>query len=168
MLQPQRQWSAPFWFIGLEQGIGKSESDTSAARLRAWEAMRRPDICDCFEFHQKYRTSRGSPRSHLFKELGDLCSWCSRRSWTRSPIPIPDGFISEISGDGPLQRQGRVSLSYPERYPRDSEVVLIAKPDSSPTASNAFARRLPTTALVSCSCTQEGMPLIGRQSLDIR
>lgn len=45
-------WSAPYWFIGPEQGKGRFEDDSSGARLAAWERLHRPEVCDCARFHQ--------------------------------------------------------------------------------------------------------------------
>lgn len=46
------RWDAPYWFIGPEQGKGKVEESSNAPRIRAWDNLGKPDICDCFEFHK--------------------------------------------------------------------------------------------------------------------
>ena len=46
------KWSAPYWFIGPEQGNGRSEDDYFDERLAAWEMLQRPEVCDCASFHQ--------------------------------------------------------------------------------------------------------------------
>lgn len=61
-------WSAPYWFIGPEQGKGRGEADSSEERLRAWEALQRPDICDCASFHR----CLGDTRWHLPEAPGKL------------------------------------------------------------------------------------------------
>ena len=162
------QWSAPFWFVGPEQGVGKSESDTSTARLRAWKALHEPDICDCFEFHEQIPDLMGftgkPPLQGTWRSLLGVAGGFGPKVRPR----FQTGFIRGISGDGPTRVQRRVSLSYLERHRRDCEAGLIAKPDSSQAALSAFARRLRTTTLVWYSCTERAMPLIGPQSLGIR
>jgi hypothetical protein len=52
------EWKAPFWFIGPEQGLSSQESDDNQERIAAWIRMGRPEICDCYLFHQEIRETR--------------------------------------------------------------------------------------------------------------
>lgn len=57
-------WNAPYWFIGPEQGKGRSEQISNEVRAERWSAaLNRPEICDCRIFHEV---------------IGDL-TWHSRR-----------------------------------------------------------------------------------------
>jgi hypothetical protein len=52
------EWKAPFWFIGPEQGKGSQESNDNQERLAAWIRMGRPEVCDCYLFHQEIHETR--------------------------------------------------------------------------------------------------------------
>lgn len=49
------RWSAPHWFIGLEQGGGDNER-----RAEAFKELQRDGLCDCRQFHLRI----GEPRWH--------------------------------------------------------------------------------------------------------
>lgn len=42
-------WNAPYWFIGLGEGIGPNE--TVEERAMAWCELEQDGLCDCREFH---------------------------------------------------------------------------------------------------------------------
>ena len=44
-------WAAKYWFVGLEEGGGKT-CDEVSARLRAWDQRGRPEIVDLRGFHR--------------------------------------------------------------------------------------------------------------------
>lgn len=44
-------WKAPYWFIGLEQGIGKHENNDLKTRINAWIKLERMELNDCRMFH---------------------------------------------------------------------------------------------------------------------
>ncbi|WP_216850314.1 hypothetical protein, partial [Granulicella sp. L46] len=46
-------WSAPYWFIGPEQGKGPREVTGNALRAEAWKSLGGPETCDCFEFQRQ-------------------------------------------------------------------------------------------------------------------
>ncbi len=46
-------WTAPYWFIGPEQGRGPGESEGHEQRVEAWIASGRPELCDCRDYHEK-------------------------------------------------------------------------------------------------------------------
>ena len=43
-------WSAPYWFIGLEEG-GVDSAEDFEKRVNAWDEMGQPDLLDLREFH---------------------------------------------------------------------------------------------------------------------
>lgn len=45
------RWEAPYWFIGPEQGQGKSENDKLGARADAWNGLGRPELADLKRYH---------------------------------------------------------------------------------------------------------------------
>ena len=44
-------WSAPYWFIGPEQGQAPEENDDLNLRLKAWLELGGGELTDCREFH---------------------------------------------------------------------------------------------------------------------
>jgi hypothetical protein len=42
------RWSAPYWFIGPEQGQGR---DDLCRRFEVWKKLNQDGLCDCREFH---------------------------------------------------------------------------------------------------------------------
>lgn len=46
-------WSAPFWFLGPEQGMSKCGSDTLEARFTAWQKLGSLELDDCKRFHEE-------------------------------------------------------------------------------------------------------------------
>jgi hypothetical protein len=47
------RWDAPFWFIGPEEGMDPSEHNDLTHRLRAWNSLGGPELCDCASFHRQ-------------------------------------------------------------------------------------------------------------------
>lgn len=45
------RWSAPYWFLGPEQGMSKKGGDSLEARAEAWSYFGRRALDDCREFH---------------------------------------------------------------------------------------------------------------------
>ena len=45
------RWTAPFWFIGPEQGQSPSEHDDLKPRVEAWRTLGGGELTDCREFH---------------------------------------------------------------------------------------------------------------------
>ena len=66
-------WTAPYWFIGPEQGQGKHEKDDLGLRLRAWERLGKPDLADLKEFHDLIDpgmwTREGTPLQSTWRKL---------------------------------------------------------------------------------------------------
>jgi hypothetical protein len=66
-------WTSPYWFIGPEQGQGKSEDDDLGPRLRAWESLGKPELADLKEFHDKISqgmwTKEGTPLQKTWRKL---------------------------------------------------------------------------------------------------
>src|ERR1700747_2493049 len=44
------RWDAPYWFIGPEQGQARKENNDLQPRLKAWQELGSPEVCDCKEF----------------------------------------------------------------------------------------------------------------------
>lgn len=44
-------WSAPYWFIGPEQGQAPEENDDLNPRVKAWLELGGGELTDCREFH---------------------------------------------------------------------------------------------------------------------
>jgi len=60
------RWDAPYWFIGLEEGMGPSE--TIQQRCHAWRQLETDGLSDCCEFHVQIgdlRLHRESPPPRL-------------------------------------------------------------------------------------------------------
>jgi hypothetical protein len=53
-------WSAPYWFLGPEQGMGRNENDDLNRRIEAWRHFGSRELDDCREFHFRI----GETRSH--------------------------------------------------------------------------------------------------------
>lgn len=77
------RWSAPFWFIGSEEG-GR---DDLLNRASVWRAMGMPDVCDCKEFHSRinifkhFLPAPGPPLVPTWARLITLLlSYCNQRS----------------------------------------------------------------------------------------
>src|SRR6266404_6945129 len=47
------RWAAPYWFIGPEQGMGRSENDDLTRRVEVWCALGKHELDDCRKFHQR-------------------------------------------------------------------------------------------------------------------
>jgi hypothetical protein len=47
------RWKAPYWFIGLEEGMAPSEKNNLTKRARAFRDLNRGGLCDCRRFHEK-------------------------------------------------------------------------------------------------------------------
>jgi hypothetical protein len=45
-------WSAPVWFVGMEEA-GVKTIDDFAARVNAWDEMRQPELADLYCFHER-------------------------------------------------------------------------------------------------------------------
>jgi hypothetical protein len=45
------QWTAPFWFIGPEQGQSRSEANDLEPRISAWLQLGASELTDCRAFH---------------------------------------------------------------------------------------------------------------------
>ena len=45
------RWSAPYWFIGPEQGQAPEENDDLKPRVKAWQHLEATELTDCCEFH---------------------------------------------------------------------------------------------------------------------
>ena len=62
------RWSAPYWFIGLEQGGGDN-----ASRAKAFKVLQSDGLCDCQNFHQEINvTDWHSKSARLQKTWGRL------------------------------------------------------------------------------------------------
>jgi hypothetical protein len=66
-------WSAPYWFIGPEQGQAKDEKDDLGPRLHAWERLGKPDLADLKDFHDLLEpgkwTREGTPLQKTWRKL---------------------------------------------------------------------------------------------------
>jgi len=55
-------WAAPYWFIGLEEGLGKDEQQDVEKSLRkrceAFLELNREGLCDCKTFHEEIGEKR--------------------------------------------------------------------------------------------------------------
>ena len=52
------RWDAPYWFIGLEEGMGRDENDDLLPRVDAWRSLGKGELNDCIEFHNKLGETR--------------------------------------------------------------------------------------------------------------
>jgi hypothetical protein len=52
------RWDAPYWFIGPEQGQGRSEENDLQQRVKAWSLFGKYEHDDCRAFHAQIRESR--------------------------------------------------------------------------------------------------------------
>ena len=51
-------WDAPYWFVGPEPGMAKSEGDNLLARSSAWDRLWKghpQELVDCLAHHQQFR-----------------------------------------------------------------------------------------------------------------
>jgi hypothetical protein len=48
------RWEAPFWFIGVEAGMGKDDKDNLAARYDSWKQLWCAPIVDCAAHHRGF------------------------------------------------------------------------------------------------------------------
>ena len=46
-------WDAPYWFLGLEEGMDPGESDARSERTAAWRSLGSVELDDCQEFHDR-------------------------------------------------------------------------------------------------------------------
>jgi hypothetical protein len=46
-------WNAPYWFLGLEEGMDRDESDNRSERIAAWRYFGSLDLDDCQKFHDR-------------------------------------------------------------------------------------------------------------------
>jgi len=44
-------YDAPFWFVGMEEGGGKTP-EANAARIASWQRRGRPELTDLYEYHE--------------------------------------------------------------------------------------------------------------------
>lgn len=49
------RWDAPYWFIGLGEGMG---SESLYKRAEAWGELQNEGLCDCRAFHERIRENR--------------------------------------------------------------------------------------------------------------
>lgn len=59
------RWSAPYWFVGPEQGQAPEENDDLVPRVKAWLELGGGELTDCREFHAligEKRWHREQPR----------------------------------------------------------------------------------------------------------
>src|SRR4051794_26418717 len=50
-------YSAPFWFVGMEEG-GGSTPEENANRITSWERRGRPEVTNLYECHQDIAVPR--------------------------------------------------------------------------------------------------------------
>jgi hypothetical protein len=65
------RWDAPYWFIGLEQGMAFYENRDLCRRVRAWVDLGRRELNDCREFHCRI----GERRWHFKQPVNLQPSW---------------------------------------------------------------------------------------------
>jgi hypothetical protein len=46
-------WSAPYWFLGLEEGMDRGESVDRSERIAAWRYFGSRELAYCQEFHDR-------------------------------------------------------------------------------------------------------------------
>jgi hypothetical protein len=67
------RWSAPYWFIGPEQGQAKDEKDDLGPRVRAWVDCGKPEVADLKEFHDRLTpgmwTEEDTPLQKTWRKL---------------------------------------------------------------------------------------------------
>ena len=47
------RWNAPYWFLGLEEGMDRDESDDRSERIAAWRHLGSRELDDCQKFHDR-------------------------------------------------------------------------------------------------------------------
>jgi uracil-DNA glycosylase len=52
------RWDAPYWFIGLEEGMAPWENGDYAKRADAFRKLNRDGLCDCRKFHEEIHEQR--------------------------------------------------------------------------------------------------------------
>ena len=52
------RWEAPYWFIGPEQGMGRSENNDLKPRVEAWRHFGSRQLDDCRDFHAHIKDNR--------------------------------------------------------------------------------------------------------------
>jgi len=52
------RWDAPYWFMGLEEGMGRNENDDLDLRLEAWRQLGSRELNDCKSFHEAIKEYR--------------------------------------------------------------------------------------------------------------
>jgi hypothetical protein len=55
------RWDAPYWFIGLEEGMG----GTIEERIEAWQYLGEAGLSDCRLFHERIRDPRWHQKAAL-------------------------------------------------------------------------------------------------------
>lgn len=106
------RWSAPYWFIGPEQGQAPEENDDLKPRVRAWRELGATELTDCRDFHELIedkRWHRERPRLQstwrpllllLMTYLGKSTDRGTLRSYQRDKWGRLDGetCVIELSG----------------------------------------------------------------------
>jgi hypothetical protein len=46
-------WNAPYWFLGLEEGMDRGESEDRSERIAAWRYLGSRELDDCQKFHDR-------------------------------------------------------------------------------------------------------------------
>jgi hypothetical protein len=47
------RWNAPYWYLGLEEGMDRGESDDRSERIAAWRSLGGRELDDCQKFHDR-------------------------------------------------------------------------------------------------------------------
>ena len=106
------RWTAPYWFIGPEQGQGKDESNDLTVRVKAWKLEGGPELADLGRYHDRISpgkwTSEGTPLQQTWRKLmlilhsfkGELADKESLRSYQRTKLGREQGdtCLLELGG----------------------------------------------------------------------
>lgn len=81
-------WDAPYWFVGPEPGMARSEGDNLATRCNAWATLckgRPLELVDCIEHHRQFRHVKFFTRSIRMKHpvLDEVMRPPTQATWRR-------------------------------------------------------------------------------------
>jgi len=79
------RWTAPFWFIGPEQGMVEGKDGELEFRCKAWQNRGSLDLDDCIKFHQELEKLRTPKLNKHGKRIDDWHGETpnTQKTWSR-------------------------------------------------------------------------------------
>lgn len=106
------RWSAPYWFLGPEPGMGVDEGDNLIQRYHAWAKLGRSDLLDCAAHHAGFGFAKWHgnqpPTQPTWRQLirlllayqGESTDIASVREYQRSKWGAESGEVCVIELSG--------------------------------------------------------------------